>query len=162
MALVKQLNTNAHLAHNGGWWLNKFTEKSIMDYIANGHILETIRALFACGPMARKARISEPVTQHAAIPAPAIPPALRQIYVGNNICRVQYRDENGVLSIGKIALSGAEESALLGFISQLEPPRKRCMQGGDKTFYKLTQAFSACIELALPSVYERINNVKPA
>jgi len=160
LKLVVQLNTNVHLAHNGGWWLNKFTSKSLMDYIAGGEIRATALACFACAPIARSARVEAPLEGHARISLPALPPALLQIAVGSGWLKIQYRAPDTMIKFGKQNLEPGEESALLGFISQLRPPKKESMQGGRTQYYQVTPAFAACIELSLTSIFERLTYVK--
>jgi len=160
LKLVVQLNTNVHLAHNGGWWLNKFTSKSLMDYIAGGEIRATALACFACAPIARSARVEAPLEGHARISLPALPPALLQIAVDSGWLKIQYRASDTMIKFGKQNLEPGEESALLGFISQLRPPKKESMQGGRTQYYQVTPAFAACIELSLTSIFERLTYVK--
>jgi len=160
LKLVVQLNTNVHLAHNGGWWLNKFTSKGLMNYIAGGEIRATALACFACAPIARSARVEAPLEGHARISLPALPPALLQIAVDSGWLKIQYRASDTMIKFGKQNLEPGEESALLGFISQLRPPKKESMQGGRTQYYQVTPAFAACIELSLTSIFERLTYVK--
>lgn len=58
-ALITQLNITVNLAHNNGWWLNKFATKDIFDDSATGeptHLFQTSRFLYDAHQQSHAAR----------------------------------------------------------------------------------------------------------
>lgn len=49
--LGSALNQAVNQAHNGGWWLNKFTDEILMDYAAQGHPRAAMAALTTLGTL---------------------------------------------------------------------------------------------------------------
>gem|GEM_PF-3423551 len=91
-ALVTQLNVTVNLAHNNGWWLNKFATKQVFDASAMGepgHLLKTSSFLYQAHRAShdhrttwldslRRFRRLAPLVPHVAVqqPLPQVTPPL--------------------------------------------------------------------------------------
>ena len=157
-ALIEQLNVNVNLAHNGGWWLNKFTNQSTMDAQSEGVAKDILKAVYAIAPLIESAKGFMSVRFDKRIKLPLAPAPMFQLRgftasSGETKLTLQFGTPN---SYGWDTYKpGAKEGAtIIEFLTALAPKRFKSFEAGSGSMYhRPTKAFWAAIEIAAPVAY---------
>jgi sarcosine oxidase delta subunit len=153
-ALVKQLNINVNLAHNNGWWLNKFTSKGVMDAQARGSVVEVMKACYDLAPLVHTARgqlfhirLSE------RIKLPLSPASVFQFKIKNGWVYMQF-GYAGNFKHSEFQISKPVQTTLQSFIDALLLKEFKSFGSSlVSKYYRPTKAFWAALQLAEPETY---------
>lgn len=155
LALIKQLNVNVNLAHNGGWWLNKFTSKSEMDSAAEGKLAIVASAAFLTYPHVVAAMEADiPLENYRGVNLPKLPAIVTLMKIPNNR---EIKIQIGMRRIGHVkCLLGDSAAKAIGELLQTMCKQEKGFHAGDSMYYRLTPAFMAAFEIAFPKPHERV------
>lgn len=152
--LLAQLNINVNLAHNGGWWLNKFCNKSTMDSQANGKLTEILEAAYEVVPLVTTAGQTAPAIISARIPLPQKPVRIFHIRLGHENLYLQIGNRHEHHSNG-LSISPKQKSDIQSLIEIFRLPESKSFNGSCM-YRKASPAFLAALQLTDESTYEDI------
>jgi hypothetical protein len=157
VSLLAQLNINVNLAHNGGWWLNKFCTKSTMDAQACGYLIDVLQAAYAVAPMVNTAAQTTPAVITECVPLPVRPLKSLQLRLGTDHLYLQYGNRHEhVTDTISLPSRGKRHCDVKSLLEIFRLPTVDGFGTSSSSYLKPTMAFMAALELTDEKLYAEI------